>query len=56
MRKILESDYNTYIPWAKDSIANAVYPCSIAESFQSGDIPEKLKTVIRYPIKEKGSR
>ena len=38
MRKILESDYNTYIPWAKDSIANAVYPCSIAEGFQSGDI------------------
>ena len=35
---ILESDYNTYIPWAKDSIANAVYPCSIAEGFQSGDI------------------
>lgn len=38
MRKILESDYNRFIPWAKDSIANTVYPCSIAEGFQSGDI------------------
>ena len=38
MRRILESDYNTYILWAKGSMANTVYPCSIAEGFQSGDI------------------
>lgn len=38
MRKIIEKDFNSYIPWAKNGIANTVYPCSIAEGFQSGDI------------------
>ena len=38
MRKISESEYLIYVPWAKANTANRVYPCSIAERFQSGDI------------------
>ena len=30
--------YRNYIAWAKANTANTVYPCSIAEGFQSGDI------------------
>ncbi len=38
MRKVSESEYLNYVPWAKANTANKVYPCSIAEGFQSGDI------------------
>ena len=38
MRKISESEYLNYVPYAKANTANKVYPCSIAERFQSGDI------------------
>jgi len=38
MRKISENDYRKFIMWAKDNTANKVYPCSIAEGIQSGDI------------------
>ena len=38
MRKISESEYLNYVPWAKANTANWVYPCSIAEEFQTGDI------------------
>lgn len=38
MRKIAESDYRHYIAWAGKNTANKVYPSSIAEGFQTGDI------------------
>ena len=38
MRKVSEDEYLNYVPWAKANTANRVYPCSIAEGFQSGDI------------------
>ncbi len=38
MRRVPEKDYRKYIRWAKDNTANNVYPCSIAEGIQSGDI------------------
>lgn len=38
MEKISKNNYRNYISWAKENIANMVYPCSIAEGFQSGDI------------------
>ena len=38
MRKVSEKDYQKYIISAKNSTANKVYPCSIAEGFQAGDI------------------
>ena len=38
MKKVSESEYLKYVPWAKANTANRVYPCSIAEGFQSGDI------------------
>ena len=38
MRKVSENDYRKFITWAKDNTANNVYPCSIAEGIQSGDI------------------
>ena len=38
MKKVPESDYTMYLPWARANAANRVYPCSIAEGFQSGDI------------------
>ena len=38
MRRVSERDYRKFIVWAKDNTANNVYPCSIAEGFQSGDI------------------
>ena len=38
MRKVSENDYRKFITWAKDNTANSVYPCSIAEGSQSGDI------------------
>ena len=38
MKRISENEYHKYIPWAKATTANRVYPCSIAEGFQSGDI------------------
>ena len=38
MEKVSENNYRNYIPWAKANSANTVYPCSIAEGFQSGDI------------------
>ena len=38
MRRISENEYHKYILWAKATTANRVYPCSIAEGFQSGDI------------------
>lgn len=38
MRKVSENDYWKYDLWAKDNTANNVYPCSIAQGFQSGDI------------------
>ena len=38
MRKVSESEYLKYVPLAKANTANRVYPCSIAEGFQAGDI------------------
>lgn len=38
MRKVPANDYKLYIPWARQNTANKVYPCSIAEGLQSGDI------------------
>ena len=38
MRKVPTSDYKLYIPWARENTANSIYPCSIAEGLQPGDI------------------
>ena len=38
MEKISKNNYKNYILWAKKNTANTVYPCSIAEGFQPGDI------------------
>ncbi len=38
MRKAAKDEYWKYVPWARANTANRVYPCSIAEGFQSGDI------------------
>ena len=38
MRKVSENDYRKFIMWAKNNTANNVYPCSIAEGSQLGDI------------------
>ena len=38
MRKVSEKDYRKFITWAKNNTADNVYPCSIAEGIQSGDI------------------
>ncbi len=38
MEKVSKNNYGNYILWAKENTANTVYPCSIAESFQAGDI------------------
>ena len=38
MRKVSEKEYRKFIMWARDNTANSVYPCSIAEGIQSGDI------------------
>ena len=38
MEKVSKNNYRNYISWAKDNTANMVYPCSIAEGFQPGDI------------------
>ena len=38
MRRIKNVEYTDYVQWAKMNTANHVYPCSIAEGFQSGDI------------------
>ncbi len=38
MRKVSIDDHKNYIPQARANTANSVYPCSIAEGFQRGDI------------------
>ena len=38
MRRMEDIEYTDYVQWAKMNTANHVYPCSIAEGFQSGDI------------------
>ena len=38
MRKINEKEYKEYSSWARENTANRVYPCSIIEGFQSGDV------------------
>ena len=38
MRKVSEKDYHMFITWAKANTANTVYPSSIAEGIQSGEI------------------
>ncbi len=38
MRKLKDTEYTDYIKWAKKNTANRVYPCSIAEGYQQGDI------------------
>ncbi len=38
MRKVSEKDYGKFVKWAKANTANNVYPCSIVEGIQSGDI------------------
>lgn len=38
MRRIRDIEYTDYVQWAKMNTANRVYPCSIAEEFQTGDI------------------
>ena len=38
MRKVPTSDYKLYIPWARENTANNIYPCSIAEGLQPGNI------------------
>ena len=38
MRIVSENDNCKFITWAKNNTANNVYPCSIAEGIQSGEI------------------
>jgi len=38
MRKINETEYMAYSSWARENTANRVYPCSITEGFQSGEV------------------
>lgn len=38
MRKTDEKDYKEYSSWARENTANRVYPCSITEGFQSGEV------------------
>ena len=38
MRKINEKEYKEYSSWARKNTANRVYPCSIIEGFQSGEV------------------
>ena len=38
MKKISKNNYKNYLLWAKANTADTVYPCSIAEGYQSGDI------------------
>ena len=38
MKRVSKEDHKDFISWAKANTANRVYPCSIAEGFQSGDI------------------
>ncbi len=38
MRRVKDIEYTDYIQWAKKNTANQVYPCSIAEGIQLGDI------------------
>ena len=38
MKRVSKDDHKDFISWAKANTANRVYPCSIAEGFQSGDI------------------
>ena len=38
MRKINEKEYEEYGSWARENTANRVYPCSITEGFQSGEV------------------
>lgn len=38
MEKVSKEYYRNYLSWAKENTANTVYPCSIAEGFQTGDI------------------
>ena len=38
MKKINENDYKAYSSWARENTANSVYPCSITEGFQSGEV------------------
>ena len=38
MKKVSESDFIAYVSWAKENTSNTVYPLSIAEGFQTGDI------------------
>lgn len=38
MRKVLKEDYNRFVELARKNICNTVYPMSVAEGFQQGDI------------------
>lgn len=38
MKKIGTKDYKEYITWASKNTSNRIYPMSIAEGFQTGDI------------------
>ena len=38
MKRVPENEYKNYILWAGKNTANRVYPCSIAEGYQAGDI------------------
>ncbi len=38
MEKVSKNNYGNYISWAEENTANTVYPCSLAEGFQTGDI------------------
>ena len=38
MRRLRDVKYTDYVQWAKMNTAKQVYPCSIAEGFQAGDI------------------
>ncbi len=38
MRKISEREYSNYLLQAMSNTANCVYPCSVVQGFQSGDV------------------
>ena len=38
MKKINENNFKEYSSWARANTANRVYPCSITEGFQSGEV------------------
>ena len=46
MNRIPEADYRNYIPWAQRNTANQVYPLSVAEGIQPGEIYAESPAVL----------